>query len=81
MAIYNKIRDELEKRLSSSTDGSIKIRMKKSGDVAIITTDGPVSDPRTVYELKSLKLHPVYARGLSALAKTIAGYDQTVERQ
>ncbi len=79
--MIDKIMKELWKRLEASVEEFIEIRMKKSGDVVIITPDGSADDPETIYELKSFKLQPVYARGLRRLAEEIVRYDRTVQEQ
>lgn len=79
--MINKIMNELGKRLAESTDGSIVIRMKKSGDAVIITPDDTEDSLHAVFELRGFKLRPVYAFGLYGLADEIMRYDQTVERQ
>jgi len=79
--MIKKIRDELQKRLEASTEGMIEIKMRKSGDVVIIYASGPVHNEDTIYKIKSYKLQPVYAKGLTHLAKEIAAYDTMVMQQ
>ncbi len=79
--MIDKIKNELRKRLESSAEGMIEIEMRKSGDVVIIYASGPADDENTVYKIKSFKLQPVYAKGLTHLAKEIAAYDTTVTQQ
>lgn len=55
--------------------------MKKSNDVLIIWFDGDLSDPETVYKLKSYKLQAVIVHGLDALVTEVMDYDRTVARQ
>lgn len=79
--MIDKIKNELRKRLEASTYGMIEIKMRKSGDVVIIYASGPATDENTVYKIKSFKLQPIYARGLTHLAKEIASYDTSVDQQ
>ena len=77
-----KIKKELASRLKqAANNGFLEIRMRNSGDVVIITPDGPEDDPETIFELRSFKLQKIYAVGLDELAKEIADYDQTVAWQ
>lgn len=82
MNLIEKIKKELASRLKQAANKAfIEIRMRNSGDVVIITPDGPEDDPETIYELRSFKLQKIYAVGLDELAKEIADYDQTVAWQ
>lgn len=77
-----KIKKELASRLKQAANKAfIEIRMRNSGDVVIITPDGPEDDPETIFELRSFKLQKIYAVGLYGLAKEILNYDQTVAWQ
>lgn len=79
--MIDKIKKELQKRLEASKDGMIEIKMRKSGDVVIIYASGPTTDDNTVYKIKSFKLQPIYAKGITHLAKEISSYDTTVKQQ
>ena len=79
--MIDKIKNELRRRLEASEDGMIEIKMRKSGDVVIITASRAAADPLCIFQIKSFKLQAVYALGYYELAKEIADYDQTVEKQ
>ncbi len=81
MTIKDRIKKELAKRLEASADGMIEIKMRKSGDVVIITSSKTEAGPLCIFQIKSYKLQPVYALGYDELAMEIADYDQTVEKQ
>ena len=47
-----KIKKELASRLKqAANNGFLEIRMRNSGDVVIITPDGPEDDPETIYDV------------------------------
>lgn len=75
MNIIDKIKNELAKRLEASADGMIEIKMRKSGDVVIITSNRAEAGPLSIFQIKSYKLQPVYALGYDELAMEIADYD------
>lgn len=79
--MIDKIKNELRRRLEASEDGMIEIKMRKSGDVVIITASRAAADPLCIFQIKSFKLQAVYALGYYELAMEIADYDQTVEKQ
>lgn len=79
--MIDKIKNELAKRLEASEDGMIEIKMRKSGDVVIITSSRATAGPLCIFQIKSYKLQPVYALGYDELAMAVADYDQTVEKQ
>lgn len=79
--MIDKIKKELRRRLEASEDGMIEIKMRKSGDVVIITAGRATAVPLCIFQIKSYKLQPVYALGYEELAIAVANYDQTVEKQ
>ena len=81
MTIKEKIKAELMNRFASGSD-IIEIKMKKTGDVVIITPDSdPLSDPDTVFDLRGYMLQTIEVSGLDKLADTIMDYYNIVSRQ
>lgn len=50
--MIEKIKNEIKKRLALS-NGTIEIKMRKSGDTVIITAYADAEDPDTVFVMKS----------------------------
>ena len=76
MTIKEKIKNELKNRFASASNNDfIEIKMKKTGDVVIITPDSdPLSDPNTVFDLRGYMLQAIEVSGLDKLAETIMDY-------
>lgn len=83
MTIKDRIINELKNRFAAaSTEGFLEIKMKKTGDVVIITPDrDPLRDPDTVFDLRGYMLQAIKVTGLDKLADTILDYYNIVSSQ
>ena len=83
MTIHDRIKIELKNRFSAaSSEDFIEIKMKKNGDVVIITPDSdPLSDPDTVFSLRGYMLQAIRVTGLDQLSDTILDYYNIVSGQ
>ena len=83
MTIKEKIKNELKNRFASASNNDfIEIKMKKTGDVVIITPDSdPLREPDTVFDLRGYMLQAIEVSGLDKLAETIMDYYNIVSRE
>ncbi len=83
MTIKEKIKNELKNRFASASNNDfIEIKMKKTGDVVIITPDSdPLRNPDTVFDLRGYMLQAIRVTGLDQLSDAILDYYSIISGQ